>query len=384
MRILGLSSYPTDAAATRFRMTQYVEPLRQHGIELTIEPFLTSEQFRQLYAKGASAGKVLGILASLIRRLKGLRQSRRYDVLFVQREAMFFGPGIFEWLYRVIGGLPMVLDLDDATYISYVSPTYGRIGSALKFVHKTDKLIGASTLVTCGNRIIAEYAEALGARTKIIPTIVDTDQFKPKLKRSAKPVIGWIGTHSTFRVLEDFFPVIEHLAGKHQFVLKIIGSGKAEIKIPGVDLVNGPWTLEHEVSDFQSLDIGLYPIKVTSSMPADWILAKSGFKAIQYLAVGIPFVMSPVGICAEIGEPGVTHFNATNHDEWFAALEKLLMNPILRLRMGAAGREHCLREYQLSDQAQKLATVLFRAAGNELIELVGDERRPKINDSGKF
>src|SRR5829696_8370297 len=100
MRILALSSFPTDAAATRFRMTQYVEPLREYGIELTIEPFMTSEQFRQFYARGASAGKVLGILSSLIRRLKGLLQSRQYDALFVQREAMFFGPGIFEWLYR--------------------------------------------------------------------------------------------------------------------------------------------------------------------------------------------------------------------------------------------------------------------------------------------
>ncbi len=67
--------------------------------------------------------------------------ARSFDVLLIQREAMLFGPPIFEWLYKTVGDCPMVLDLDDATYISYVSPTYGPSGSSVKFFGEADKLI---------------------------------------------------------------------------------------------------------------------------------------------------------------------------------------------------------------------------------------------------
>ena len=62
-----------------------------------------------------------------------------------------------------------VLDLDDATYVSYTSPTYGGAGSALKWFGKTDDLIKWAAVVTCGNRSIAEYVESKGARARIIP-----------------------------------------------------------------------------------------------------------------------------------------------------------------------------------------------------------------------
>ena len=75
------------------------------------------------------------------------------------------------------------------------------------------------------------------------------------------------------------------------------------------------WSLEREVEDFQSFDIGLYPI-----VDDGWSAGKSGFKAIQYMAVGIPHVVTPLGACAEIGEPGVTHFCASSRDEWCGAL----------------------------------------------------------------
>lgn len=355
MRVLALCSYPKEAAATRFRLDQFVEPLRGAGIELTIRPFLNKQQFGELYRPGGLIRKAAGILGPTLDRVLDTAKIRNYDAILVQREAMPFGPGVFEWFYQKIGHVPIILDLDDATYVRYMSPSYGRLGSYLKFFGKTDNLIRRASVVLCGNHYIGEYVESKGSRAITIPTVVDTDQFCPRPAENEVPVLGWIGTHSTFRVLEGFFPVFRRLAEKHRFKLKIVGSGTDSVDIEGVDVENLPWSLDREVADFQSLDIGLYPITVTESMVAEWIKAKSGFKAIQYFAVGIPFVMSPVGICGEIGQPGVTHINATTHDEWYDALDRLLSAPDLRAEMGAAGRQHSLQFYTLQDQAQKLA-----------------------------
>lgn len=359
MRVLGICPFPAAAAATRYRLAQFVAPLAKNGIELEIHSFLDDAQFAAMYKSGSVVKKSLGMSASVMRRVKNIFSVRRCDLIFVQREAMIFGPAVFEWIYQKIGRVPMILDLDDATYIAYESPTYGRIGSFLKFFGKTDQLIKRARTVVCGNRFIAEYVEKQGTEAIVIPTVADTKVFRPVEKDNRVPVLGWIGTHSTFPFLQTIFPTLEKLARKHEFVLKIVGAGEEKIEIEGVRVENLKWNLARETSDFQSLDIGLYPMKVVKNASDEWILGKSGFKAIQYLAVGIPFVMTPIGVCAEIGRPNLTHFNAVMEEDWYNALDKLLSEPDLRKKMGVSAREFSLEHYALEKQAEKL-TELFK------------------------
>lgn len=356
MKVLTLCSYPIESAATRYRLAQFVEPLKKRNIDLKILSFLDSKQFARFYSGGKS-DKLFSLAISLGRRFLEVSRLEEFDIIFVQREAMLFGPAFFESLYQRLGKRPMILDLDDATYVRYISPTYGKIGSFFKFFGKTDSLIRKSDLVICGNRFIADYAEKKGTQTVVVPTVVDTDKFCPKEFENPLPVIGWIGTHSTFPFLESLFPILEKLAEKHQFILKIVGSGRERIKAYNLNIENLEWKLEREISDFRSLDIGLYPMKISDSANEDWLLGKSGFKAIQYLAVGIPFVMTPIGVCAEIGEANRTHFNATIEEDWYNSLNKLLSDENLRRQMGAKGRKHSLQYYTVPAQAEKL----FRA-----------------------
>ena len=129
MRVLGLATYPVEAAATRFRMIQFIEPLAEHGIELSVYPFLDSRQYGSLYKRSHWPRTAMGLALASLRRVRELWRARKADVLFVQREAMMFGPPIVEWLSINLHDCPMVLDLDDATYVPYKSPTYGRLGS---------------------------------------------------------------------------------------------------------------------------------------------------------------------------------------------------------------------------------------------------------------
>jgi glycosyltransferase involved in cell wall biosynthesis len=361
MKVLALASYPVEAAATRFRLQQFVEPLAAHGITLSIHPFLDSQRFKQLYRQKSWLPTAMGLIMSSLRRLKDLEAARRADVILIQREAMMFGPPVIEWLVARVLKRPMVLDLDDATYVSYTSPTYGGLGKALKWFSKTDDLIRWATVVTCGNRGIAEYVSGKGSQARIIPTVVDTEVFRPVPDRIARNpiVLGWIGTHSTFPYLESIFPVLSDLAKDHRFRLKIVGAGKDNVSVSGVEIENSEWQIDREVEDFQSIDIGLYPID--ASLYAGWASGKSGFKAVQYMAVGVPYVATPVGGSAEIGEEGTTHFFATTNEEWHRALDNLLASAHRREEMGCAGRRHVMEHYGLEAQAEKLAGALREA-----------------------
>lgn len=386
MKVLALASYPAEAAATRYRLEQFVAPLAERGIGLTIHPFIDSNLFERLYRRKSWPLTAIGLMKSALLRPADVLAARQAEVVLIQREAMIFGPPVIEWLTTRLLKRPMVLDLDDATYVSYTSPTYGGLGKAMKWFSKTDDLIRWATVVICGNRSIAEYVSSKGAVARIIPTVVDTEVFRPAgspanaggaefdssanaggtnkslhRTKSSRIVLGWIGTHSTLPYLESIFPVLTDLSKDHDFRLKVVGAGKDEITIPGVEVENLRWSLEREVRDFQSIDIGLYPIDA-GLYSGKWAAGKSGFKAIQYMAVGVPYVATPVGASKELGEVGVTHFFASNHQEWRNALAELLVNANKRKQMGAAGRCHVTKQFALSAQADKLAAVLHEAA----------------------
>ena len=365
MKVLAFASYPVEAAATRYRLHQFIQPLAERGIEITFHPFLNSREFAALYESGSALQTAVGLTKASARRFADLIDARKADLIFIQREAMILGPPIIEWLAMHLGSCPMVLDLDDPTYVPYTSPTYGNVGKLLKWFRKTDDLIRWASIVTCGNRAIAEYVRSKGTAAVVIPTVVDTDVFHPVRSENNQVVLGWVGTHSTFPYLESIFPVLQDLAKDHDFRLKIVGAGKREIEIPGVQIENLEWQLSREVADFQSFDIGLYPID--SSLYADtWAAGKSGFKAIEYMSVGVPYVATPAGVLSEIGENGTTHFNATAPDEWRDALSKLIVDRERRQRMGIAGRQHVLDHYTLGAQADKLANTLRQAVKGSL------------------
>jgi glycosyltransferase involved in cell wall biosynthesis len=126
---------------------------------------------------------------------------------------------------------------------------------------------------------------------------------------------------------------LAEVARRRRFRLLLIGAGD-DLHLPGVQVERRPWILEREFTDFAELDIGLYPLPDTP-----WARGKCGFKAIQYLASGVPAVCSPVGVTMEIVEHGGTGLWARTDGEWVAALERLLDDAENRRAMGVRGRE---------------------------------------------
>jgi glycosyltransferase involved in cell wall biosynthesis len=94
-----------------------------------------------------------------------------------------------------------------------------------------------------------------------------------------------------------------------------------------------PWRKATDVEDLREFDVGVYPL------PHDeWVLGKSGLKALQYMALGVPPVVEGIGVNLDIVRHGENGFIASDWDEWVERLRWLVRDPTLRERLGAEAR----------------------------------------------
>ena len=103
------------------------------------------------------------------------------------------------------------------------------------------------------------------------------------------------------------------------------------------------WNLDTEIKDLQSFDIGVYPLPLD-----DWVHGKSGLKAIQYMALGIPCVATNVGTTPMLITDRVNGRLVKTEDQWVDALEELILNPNLRQTIGKQARLDTVANYSLS------------------------------------
>jgi len=352
MKILFIVPYSTEGASNRFRVEQYLPYLDREGIKYDVRPFVSSQFYKILYSKGQGVKKIAYFIQAFLRRMIDVIASIRYDIIFIHREACPFGPPFFEWLIYSLGK-PIIFDFDDAIFLQNYNLA-NKFYRFLKFPSKTKEIIKMSSGVTVPNIFLKEYACKFNRYVYIIPTPIDTDKFKRSDRLFDKPAIGWIGSFTTAPYLKVIFNIMQRLSRKYDFTLKIFGAGEA-IDMPGVRVENYDWYLDKEVEYFQSIDIGIYPLADTL-----WAQGKAGFKAIQYMSVGVPVVASSIGMNKEIIQDGVSGFLVSSDQEWFDRISQLIEDPSLRQKMGLAGRRVVEEKYSVKINAPKYLEILKR------------------------
>jgi glycosyltransferase involved in cell wall biosynthesis len=347
VRVIAFTRYGREAAATRQRLLQYIPALKAAGIDVRYEPLLGDEYVRSL-AAGRSFSRV-DVVRAYLGRFRALVSGPKAEIVWIYAENFPFLPGWFERLALGRSGA-VIYDFDDAFFHNYDSSPKPLVRRLLG--RKLHPLMRRAAACCCGNAYLEEYASRFCRRTMIVPTVVDTDAYRPRPSPRApgEPlVIGWIGSPTTWRYLRPLLPLLQDLVRERGVRVRVVGAGPAAEadRFPGLDLVE--WTESAEVADVQAMDIGIMPLPDET-----WALGKSGYKLIQYMGCGLPVVASPVGVNAEIVRHGETGFHAATIEQWGASLRQLLDDPDLRLRMGSGGRRRAEEEYSLKVHAPRL------------------------------
>jgi glycosyltransferase involved in cell wall biosynthesis len=356
MRVLALAPHPRDTSpGQRYRIEQWEPHLAALGVSIEYSTFSPPGLPETLYRRGRFAEKLAGIARAYVRQLKAVAKASRFDLVYIFREAALVGPAVLESIAG-LSGAPVVFDFDDAVFLRYKSPSNGYL-SYLKFPGKTKRLCRSAREVMAGNEYLADWASRYNERVSVVPTTIDTDRYRPELRsrRHELPTIGWTGSHSTRAHLSLAVPALELLAARRRFRLVVIGADAPEIE--GAVIESRPWRSSTEVLDLSDIDVGIMPL-------ADdpWSRGKCGCKAIQYMGLGIPAIVSPVGANTRIVTHGENGFWARNEGDWVSLLERLLDDEDLRARLGREGRRTVEEKYSARVVAPRVHEVFRRAA----------------------
>jgi len=364
-RILVLCPFPQGVAAgQRLKYEQYLDDWRAMGFDIDVSSFMDDAMWSVAYAQGHYGAKIKGVLRGQLRRFRDLARVHRYDLIYVFMWVTPFGTSLFERIVRFLARR-LIFDVEDNVLVEQKLPkSYNpnAIIRMLKGPHKARFLIQAADHVITSSPFLNDFCLEINRKRSCtyISSSVDTDRFVPAEKSGAERrlTIGWTGTFSTKVYLDLLRNVFKELAQKVPYRLRVIGN--FDYTLDGVDLEVIRWSKEHEVEDMQAIDIGVYPLPID-----DWVLGKSGLKAIQYMAFGLPIVATEVGTTPLLITNEINGLLVNTQEEWLEALKRLLRDPALRARLGKKARESAVANYSTKAIAGQYRRVLNDVMGEQ-------------------
>ena len=351
MSVLFLIQGPPEVASSRTRAFAYLPALR--AARVTTEVYVwNSKGFvaRQIRGRVPIASHARNMLHRLLVAMQVLLTSGRHQAIYVQKVIL---P---RWFLRVLkrGGRRLVFDYDDALYALAPGQEQGmRSFVRRRRIRRFTNCLGAADLVVIENEPNRCLTEQFCPRTLTITGPIDTERYRP-MPRPVEDeiVLGWIGSPSTTSYLRILEPVLRELSTRSRIALHVIGA--APFSMTGVAVRHFPWTLDSEVAQLARFDIGLMPL---SDDP--WSRGKGGYKILQYMAMGIPTVASPVGINQDLIRDGETGWLAADGPAWERALGRLIADAGERTRMGTRARSDVVNRFSLEHYAPQFLDALL-------------------------
>lgn len=364
--ILVLCPFPEGVAAgQRLKYEQYFEDWRAHGFDIHVSPYMDMDMWNAAYVPKRYAAKGRGVLLGEARRLRDLVSVDQYDLTYVFMNVSPIGTTLFERVVRE-RAKRLIFDLEDNVLVGQQLDTKSSPNPLARFLKNPNKaryLVETSDHVITSSPFLNDDCVGINRHRACtyISSSVDTDRFVPaeRYTNESTVTIGWTGTFSSRPYLDLLRNVFLELSHRVRFRLRVIGN--FEWSLPGVDVEVIQWTKEREVADLQGIDIGVYPLPTD-----DWVLGKSGLKAIQYMAFGIPTVATNVGTTPRIIRDGENGLLVRSDAEWVDALERLVLDADLQRRLGTQARADAVAHYSVRAIASQYRSVIYQTLGDDL------------------
>ncbi|MBI1837976.1 MAG: glycosyltransferase family 4 protein [Flavobacteriia bacterium] len=343
--IIIFMPYPHGKSPSqRFRFEQYLDILIENDFEYSLNSFYSEKTWEILHWEGHTFSKISRVLKAFIVRFYQVFKAIKYDYVFIHREVAPVGPPFLEWILAKLFRKKIIYDFDDAIWL----PNYSEANTKfqkLKCYSKVNGIMKMAAKISVGNQYLAEYARQFNENVKINPTTIDTENYhNPKFYKhfefQEKIVVGWTGTHTTAKYLDFLVPIIEKLTIEFDFEFCVISNEEPTFQMPNLKFIK--WEKDTEIEDLMQFTIGVMPLT-----DDQWAKGKCGFKALQYMALGIPAIASPIGVNNEIIDHGKNGFLCSTEKQWHEALYYLLENPEETKKMHENARKKIIENYSV-------------------------------------
>jgi glycosyltransferase involved in cell wall biosynthesis len=264
---------------------------------------------------------------------------------------------------RQAGAVVVWDDDDDVTQVPRHNPNHREAGGlkGTRRLAARRRLFELVDLVTTPSAVLAEtFRDAGAAAVRVLENYVIQDRIRPRLRDPGTVTIGWTAG-SEHQLDVERLPIREALgrlldAHPHARVTTLgIALGLRSERYRHVANVPFP-TLLDEVAGF---DVGIAPLS------AHWKISRSrsNVKLKEYAAAGVPWLASPIGPYAQLGEREGGRLVAD--DRWFEELEHLVLDTATRRKLAKRAQRWGQSQALLRNGRQwedALATVLDGAA----------------------
>jgi glycosyltransferase involved in cell wall biosynthesis len=336
------------------RVLQYIPGLEKEGFNIEVSELFDDDYLKQKYQNARVS--IFKVFACYAKRVFELRKISKNKIIMIEKELFPYLPALIERALSVFG-FQYCVDYDDAIFHNYDNSD--NLLFRLLLRNKIDIVMRSASLVICGNSYLRVRAIKAGAKkTILIPTVIDIDRYplKKDFSISDGPTIGWIGSPSTQKYIEQLNIPIRNFLKKTNGKLLVVGAQKSLGSFfPDIDVDIKAWSEESEVQYIMKMDIGIMPL-----IDSAWEQGKCGYKLIQYMACGIPVIASPVGVNQKIVNNSLSGILAQSLEEWEESFHSIISSHDEFRSFSLSGRSAVEDYYDLKVQSLVLA-LAFRS-----------------------
>jgi glycosyltransferase involved in cell wall biosynthesis len=332
-----------DRASSRLRVWDHLSWFERQGASVIADSFTPV---------AANASKA-GIAARALRRLP------RWIAAFFRSDAVVIQESLLLWPLLYMRNLGkrrrVVFDFSDPV---------DRHGTGLKgavrrfaFAHMVRR--ADATMVENRSYLTALQPQAVRVAHFYGP--VDARRYGEALARQAPQKaavrpdlrIGWTGSPGTYRFIAPLMPVIDEIAKDHPIEMVLIGVTAIDHEFRHARLSLVPWQEDTEFEIVPTFNLGLFRLEPTPD--ALW---RGAGKLFIYMAAGVPFVASDLGIAHGVMEEFGVGYPVPADSDWEQVLRKAVADEAGRNRMAAESVGYA-RDHLSYDAHRRLLTSLL-------------------------
>jgi hypothetical protein len=354
VRLLIFTKYTYEGPSSRYRHYQYL-PYYQNHFETYIFPF-----FKSSYKyKFNNIVTIYNVIKSIIMRIIHIILFvKKNDIVLIEYELIPYFPSVLEYIL-FLRKVKYILDYDDAIFHNYDKSPNKLVRSFLK--NKISNISSKASFIITGSPYLTNYFITYNKNVIEIPTSINFNKYNSKIEKNYRNTIniGWLGSITTSKNLIFLSKVFQDLKLEYRDKIKFIFCGFDEnqlVHFNNTEIEIIQWSAKNEFDFLNNIDIGIMPLEYN-----DFNKGKCGFKLIQYMAMEIVTISTPLETNIKINRNNNNLF-ATDETDWYTYLSNIIDNLSDFKEIGKRNKDIVKNYYSVEVNYNKYIKILKQVA----------------------